>query len=425
MSLIFPLCCVIMIFIDYKITHRWINITTTLSIPYALIIPVNNIFMLRYDFYGIDDNVIRMLLIGIFCVFVGSNVAHYLFSYSNPTAGLHANIDVTEKINYIKWKPMIRYATIVIIVSGIRLCYFFVTKGLYYIGSEDFSGIMASGILGHFLLSSTPLIPVMFYYWLVNKKEKKYLFVVLLLIFLFFTTFIKYHVIGIIIATYLMASFEEKKYVKPGAIILGIGAASAFVLNYLVSFFLRGVIGNIRSSYYFQHLWGYISGSLIYDNYIFDKGVRVGTSIFYKIGTFLCAPVNLFLNALFGMRLFPHEKQPHLLIGSNGERGNVVDAIGYLFPSKGSTADILLFCLTMILIGFAFSMLYDFGTYRSRLKNIFSILLAYFMTYFVTLSFFGTFYINSVPYEVLFWCWVMMLVFDKRTKIYFGSKKVI
>ena len=41
-------------------------------------------------------------------------------------------------------------------------------------------------------------------------------------------------------------------------------------------------------------------------------------------------------------------------------------------------------------------------------------MLAYFMTYFVFLSFFGTFYINLVPYEILFWCWVMMFVFDKR-----------
>ena len=177
---------------------------------------------------------------------------------------------------------MLRYAWIVIAVVGLRLVYHILTKGFYYLGSEKFSGVLTSGIAGHFFLTSTPLIPIMFYYWLVNKKEKRYLITTVLLTALFFMTFVKYHVISIIIATYLLASYENKRYLRPGAIFLTIGAAGAFIFNYLVSFLLRGVIGNVRTSYYFQHLWGYISGSLIYDNYIFDKGIRVGTSIFYK-----------------------------------------------------------------------------------------------------------------------------------------------
>lgn len=425
MSLVFLLCCVIMIIADNKITHRWINITTVLAIPYALIIPVNNLYMVKYGFYEIGDDVMWMLLGGIFCIFIGSNAAHYLQSYRKSATGLHASLKKQNKIEYLKWGPMLHYAWAVIAVTFFRLVYIISKEGVSFLGGEDFSGMLTSGLLGHFLLTSTPLIPVMFYYWLVNKKEKQYLLTALLLVLLFFMTFVKYHVIGIIIATYLLVSFEDHRYLKPGAILLGILATGAFIFNYIVSFFLRGVIGNVSTSFYFQHLWGYISGSLIYDNYIFEKGIRVGTSIFYKLGTFLCSPINLFLNILAGIRLFPHTKQKHLLIGANGERGNIVDAIGYLFPSKGRAMDIFTFCLVMVIIGYVFSVIYNFGSHKSGRKKVFPVLLIYFLTYFVSLSFFGTFYINSVPYEILFWCWFMMLIFDKRTSIYIGSNRIL
>ena len=425
MSLAFLLCCAIMIIADNKITHRWINITTVLAIPYALIIPINNFFMVKYGFYEISDNVMWMLMGGIFCVFLGSIVAHYLHSYRKSANGLHINIKTQNKMDYIKWEAMLHYAWAVIVLTTIRLIYIILKRGLPFLGGEEFSGMLTSGLLGHFLLTSTPLIPVIFYYWLVNKKEKRYFLTALLMVLLFFMTFVKYHVIGIIIATYLLVSFENQKYIKPGAILLGLLATGAFIFNYIVSFFLRGVIGNVRTSYYFQHLWGYISGSLIYDNYIFEKGVRVGTSILYKLGTFLSSPINLFLNVLTGIRLFPHTKQAHFLIGSNGERGNVVDAIGYLFPSKGSIADLFAFCLVMIIIGYVFFFLFNTRSYKSERKKVFPVSLIYFLTYFVALSFFGTFYINSVPYEILFWCWFMMLIFDKRTNIHLGSKRII
>ena len=426
MSLIFSLCCMVMIVADNKITQRWINVTTALAIPYAIIVPLNNYVMVKYGFYRISDDVLGMLLGGIVCVFIGSSIAHFIYSLQKKTGSkTHRLTNSEEKMMYIKWKPMIRYGWIIITITGIRLLYYTLTRGSSFIGSESFAGRLTSGILGHFFLTSTPLIPVLFYHWLENRKEKSSIIAALLLMLLFFMTFVKYHVIGIIITTYLFVSFENRKYLKPGAILLGIVAAAAFVFNYIVSFSLRGVLKNVKTSYYFQHLWGYVSGSLIYDNYIFDRGLRVGTSIFYKLGTFLSSPINLFLNSLFGIRLFPHQKQLHLYIGINREKGNVVDAIGYLFPSKGTTAEVLLFFLILIIIGCVFTFIYDYSLQKSAIKKKYPVVLMYFLTYFVVLSFFGTFYINSVPYEILFWCWIFTFIFDKRVSILFGSKKIL
>ena len=286
--------------------------------------------------------------------------------------------------------------------------------GMAAVGQEAFSGYLTSGIPGHIFLSSAPLVPVMFYYWLKNPGRIRYLLAVLCLTGLFFMTLVKYHVISVAIATYFLAAIEDKKYLKTGGLLLGAAGTSVFVLNYFISFLVRGVAGNIDNSFYMNHFWNYAAGSLVYDNRIFINGIRTDVSIFYKLGSFVAAPVNLFLYGLFGLRLFPHDTLKHYLVASNGEKGNVVDAIGYLFPSKGSMVDILVFGLVILLFGALFSWIYHSLYLKSIRENRLPVMLAYFMTYFVFLSFFGTFYINLVPYEILFWCWVMMFVFDKR-----------
>ena len=73
-----------------------------------------------------------------------------------------------------------------------------------------------------------------------------------------------------------------------------------------------------------------------------------------------------------------------------------------------------MFGIVILLLGALFSWIYHSLYLKSIRENRLPVMLAYFMTYFVFLSFFGTFYINLVPYEILFWCWVMMFVFDKR-----------
>ena len=165
-------------------------------------------------------------------------------------------------------------------------------------------------------------------------------------------------------------------------------------------------------SFYLNHLWGYIGGSLIYDNYIFTRGVRIGLGSIEKLMTFVFALPNMFLNKIFGIRLFPHIRQQDLIISYGLEQSNVVDAIGYLYPSFGSALDIIEFLLVMLLLGLIFSMLVRLMLNHS--KERFNTTIAFFLAEFVLMSFFGTFYISPGPWEQLVWCAIIPQLFYKE-----------
>lgn len=424
MPAILFLSSLLMIWINYRITNRAVNVISVLIFPYAILVPLNNYVMYRFGFYKISDEVIVMIIGAFICVFIGSIAADSLRFRIKNEVNEASIVKEAGKEDTYRWGKMFHFTLFVDAVTLIRFLIIVKSHGVSYIGSEAFSGVLTSGPLGHLLLSITPLLPPMFFYWLKHKYKIKYLIVFGISIVLFFLTFVKYHVIGIVIATYLFTAYEDREYFRKGGILLLITGIAIFVLNYLLSFFLRGVAGNVSSRYYFLHFWNYSAGSLIYDNRIFGQGVRVGTSIFYKLGTFLFAPINLFTSALFGYRFFPHENQFHYPVGSNGEVGNVVDAIGYLYPSRGTVSDMILFAVIMVIIGWLLTHIYNSHSVSCEKRGVYPTFLAYFLSYFISLSFFGTFYINSIPYEILFWSWLMMKIFDDRVVIRFGKARL-
>lgn len=403
-----------MMLINFYINRRIINIFSAFAIPYMIIIPINNLFMVKYGFYKISEKVIGMLLVAFICIFAGGLLAEINLRVSKTQMIIDYE-QSDQKFDFYKIKKMKNYVLIVEVITLLRFLYICFSKGFAYLTTEEYSGALLHGVLGHVFLTTYPLIPILFYYWLKNKRQVIYLLATLLGIVLLFLTFVKYHSIGIILLIYLFVSLEDHKYIKKGAVILGAAAIVLFVLNYFITFFIRGTITSLKSNYYLEHLWNYIAGSLIYDNHIFMEGVRNGVSIFYKIGTFSLAPVNIFLNYFLNIKLCPHNKLSFHYVGSNGEKGNVVDAIGYLYPSKGDMSDIVLWGMFLIAIGFLFTKLYIRGI---KTKGKFSITLCSFITFYMVLSFFGTFYISFTPWEILMWSVIMLQVFDKRKPVY-------
>ena len=235
---------------------------------------------------------------------------------------------------------------------------------------------------------------------------------VLLLILVTFGTFIKYNVIGLFVTLFMFIMIYRKSLLRKAIIVLVSITCIVFVSNYAVGFFLRDV--EVDSSFYINHLWNYASGSLIYDNYIFGyHGVRVGVSIWYKLMTFICGLPNMFIYKLSGDKIFPHERQDDLVISSDGTTSNVVDAIGYIYPSHGYFYEILCFCAVIILIGFFSALIYKKGLVKSKRIHSF---LAVYITYFVFFSFFGTFYIVSGPWEILVYSLIIPQLFYSKNK---------
>lgn len=404
---IFVILIAALILLSIRIAKNMFNVFSVLSIPYLLIVPINNIIIANYGFYKINNQTLLMLLIGLSCFFVG-------FAIANKIIPLNKNSYVIQQIDFknFKMKHVLRYVLFVELLTIVRFIYIILKNGASFITTPLYEGMLTKGALGHLLLTIYPLIPVVFFYWLKNKREWRYLAATLIGALVLFLTLVKYHVIGMLVLLYFFSIINDKRYLKKGSISIVIIVLSCFIGNYLFQFTISDTAYKVDNSYYFQHLWNYISGSLIYDNYIFTTGLRVGTDIFYKLGTFVCAPINMFLNVV-DVSLFPHEAQEFRFVSQSGERGNVCDAIGYLYPSKGFVEDIFMFMMALVSIGFMITLIHN-RLWKSSNKQNFIITTCVLLTFFVFFSFFGTFYVSPVPWEILFWSYFSLRFFRKR-----------
>lgn len=415
MSVAFAILCALMIYISYYVSRHIINIVSVFAAPYMLLVPLNNILMVKLGFYLISNQVIYMVSGCLLCIFIGYIVTNFFLS-SKASRREKYELGKEDVFSYYNISAMIKYTFFVEAIVFVRLVFIIITKGLSYIPTENFEGQMLRGPLGHMFLTIYPIVPILFLYWLKNKRKIQYLFVTIVCVGLLFTTFVKYHVIGMIVLIYLFVSTEKEEYARKGLFILVSSAMGLFIINYLLSFILKGASSSVAQEFYFNHFWSYVSGSLIHDNKIFTEGIRVGVSIFYKLGSALFPLPNVFLLTLFGFSICPHNALAFQLVGNNGETSNVVDTFGYYFPSKGSLIEIILYAIVFILIGILFSVIYEKSISK---KNHFRITICIFLTFFAFFSFFGTFYVLSVPWEILVWSVVTLAIFDKRIKIRF------
>lgn len=406
--------CFIIIIVNiagYWINRHPVNIISVITIPYIFIVVLNNYFLAeRLGFYKISDEVIRMLGTSVLLFSTGSLLADCMKKIRSTDAVQEQN-QLEIRLLCCKSPQMRNYVFVVECITFVRFLFVIARHGIAYINSSAYEGYLTRGIPGHIFLTIYPLIPILFLNWLHNRKDISYLLVSLSGIFLYFLTMIKYHSIGIVVLIYIFISLEDRRYVRKGLAVLAGAAAALFVGNYVLSFTVYGTASKVTGSYYMTHLWDYIAGSLIYDNYIFTDGIRVGVSAEYKLGSFFLTPLRFFLNILFGVEICPHAALPFRLVGMNGERGNVVDMFGYLYPSMGHLSSVIYEAVILVLIGAAFTIIYNSALHS---RGYFLITLSVFLTFFCFFSFFGTFYVNLPPWEILFWSFIMPKLFDRR-----------
>ena len=375
------------------------NMLSFLIVPYILLIFINNFIIYRFGFYKISDEVLLMLMGAFVAFFIG------MCPFS-----VNSGLVIQEQDNEVRFQSynidkMVGFLYFVSVLAGIKLIY------LIFNGDVT-SGEIGNGIVGHLLLCCYAIVPIVFLYWTYNPKKLGYLISVCLIILMNFATFIKYNVISLIVCIFIFTLIYKKTVLKKACLLLVGIVVIIFVANYAIGFLLTNVLNDVSGDFYFNHLWTYCSGSLIYDNYIFTTGLNVDMSIFEKLACFIFALPNMFLYAFFGETFFPYPVMPFGSIGNEyGQISNVTDAIGYMFPSKGGALEIIGFLLFFMLIGVLFSIIY----YKCRgRKSLFSPFMANFLTFFVFLSFFGTFYINSGPWEILIWSIVFPRFFKNR-----------
>lgn len=411
MTWVFIIVVTLLIVWQHHREKNWVNLISILMAPYVILVSLNNLFVKELGFYMIEDNVLIMLLAAFMLFFIGGlpfNAGK--FNHDNEA-------DNEKKLALYDIDAMNVVLFIIGIIGLIKIVVLFMQGAFSGSNIDEAEGVMGNGIVGHLLLASYSIMPIVFLYWTYTKKLK-YLISILMIFVVTFSSLIKYNIVGAFVTTFIFILMYRKSLLKRSIVLLVVAVVAVFIGNYALTFFIKGTSSQVSYIFYLGHLWTYMSGSLIYDNYIFSSGVGVGLTVGYKLMTFLCALPNMFINKVFGVTLFPHTRKDDLLTSSFGETSNVTDAIGYLFPSKGDVYQIALWALAIIVLGFLFALIYKRNTRNSGKFNTF---IANFLCYFVFFSFFGTFYINSAPWEILVYSMFIPNLFYGR-RFYFGRK---
>lgn len=392
------LCIVsILIFLQYKKENNRINLISVLMAPYLVIVLFNNFFFYKFGFYKIEDKTLLIYSLAFIIFFVGARLAYASTFHYTVTIDSRGNL---ESYNVRKMKNFLY----VVFFIGLTKLLFAVKTGR--IISEE--GYMGKGFVGHLLAFSMALVPIVFLYWTYNKKKMSYLLAVIGIATITFSSFIKYNVISLVVIVFLFLSMNRKEVVKRAVILLVLIVFIIFIGNYAIGFYLQNA--SVQSSFYLYHFWKYCGGALINANNYYNNGFVENIGIFYKLMIYLCALPNMFLS-LVNERVFGWEEfdfSTHV-IAKNGQSTNVIDAVTRLFPSHGDILEVFLWVIVIFFIGFIFMRIY-----LKEKKKALSTVLPIFLTYFVFFSFFGTFYMQSGPWETLVWAILVPRFFIKK-----------
>lgn len=396
----------LLIYAEYKIERRFVNLFSIFGFPYLFLVIVNNFVVYQTGFYKISDAVLLMVLSALVFFFIGMLLA-YPKLYTNI-----GDVEDGKMLSFYNIKAMTIILYLIGTIGLLKVGYLYLTGAFSVVNIDDAEGVMGNGIVGHLLIFSYSILPIVFLYWTYHPKKFYYFIPVLMIVIVAFSSLIKYNVIGVVVTLFIFTIIYRRSLLKRAVITLISIVVGLFVGNYSLGFFLSDNLQKVENTFYVNHLWKYMAGSLIYDNYIFTTGIRTEVSLDYKLMTFLCALPNMFTSKFFDFEMYLHQKQGFRNVTNTGETSNVTDAIGYIYPSKGDGIELFFWCTLFIMLGFLSAWFYKSQISR---KNRYSTALANFLTYFVFFSFFGTFYINPGVWEILVFALIVPPLFYKRT----------
>lgn len=398
--------------IEYRINRRLINAVSVITLPYLVIVPLNNFIAVNYGFYKVNDDVLVMLMMAFGLYAIGSFIVDYRKRVSKTKVILDFEQNA-QKFNYYKIGKMKNYCLIIELIMGFRLIRIILMYGFKQLSAESGINLLGGGE-AHLFFTIYPLIPIMFYYWLEHKKEISYLCVTIIAMVFTFLSFTKYHSIGLAIMIYLFVSFENRKYLKKGLVLLLTLVSSLFIVNYVVGFILANVFEQVNNEFYLNHLWNYIAGSIIHDNYIFTSAENAGVSFVDKF-VYCFMPLPNMLLSFFSVEGFKANINVRMLpTGMNGEYGNVLDFIGFLYPTNGNFVEIIFFGIIMLVLGAVFTIIHNKAI---KTRKHFNPSICVIMTFFEVLAFFAVYMSSSMVWEILVFSIIMPYLFDRRVKI--------
>ncbi len=409
MTIAFILIIGSILYCQYRIEGRLVNLYSILMSPYLFIVIFNNLFFFQFGFYQISDKTLTMLLASLLLFYIGG-LPFILRKRKRKRTIVQEDRVSEEKLTHYNIKNMTLLLYIIGIISIVRFYALFRSGTFNSDTIGDAEGMMKSGIVGHLLnLSYVVPPPIVFLYWTYHKKQIYYLIPIILTFASTFFSLIKYNIISLFVILFIEICLYRPKLVKKSVLYLLVFTCFIFFANYYTTSSIVGV--EFSTEFYLGHFWKYVGGSLIVDNYIFDGYIPKSGNIWYTLMRYLSALPNMFLS-LFDVKIFPCESSLFYTVSEFGEDSNVTDAFGSLYRTTNNLSDSICYFLVIMLIGFiAATIYYKQEKYRQK----FNIFLIVFLTYFIFFSFFGTFYILPTPWEILVYSAIIPNLFYRKT----------
>lgn len=373
--------------------------------PYVFIIIINNLVMVETGFDVISDRIIYIHVLGILLFYVGAFGGECLMSKMKfkplfkPT--MYENISL---------KKLIVLTFFLVVAVGLGKSLLIYKYGLIgFISGGD--SIKMFSIFNHLILLLYPCTMMLCDYAL--KERKRYYYVlVALAIFLVFSSFIKYHIISLLISIFIYIIIRKPKYfIKCGIATLAL-IVTSFVINYMLDFMSNDI--QVENQFYYNHLWQYVGGSTIVMEYMENY---IGNNSNYSIIEWLWGMVTsfptIFTKAFFDTAISDYDFSttlPMVKIG-NASGSNVVGILGSAFLQ----GNMLSFSLFMI----GWGMIVQFVVTNLNQRNtntVAPVLVGSIFLSFNILSFFSSFFVLSNPWETMLFAAILPSLIKNRSK---------
>lgn len=335
-------------------------------------------------FYAFDATQVTPLLWGLMAVLIGEFIAASLknsllrCSPDNHAPGLSERYQIKPTV--------LRTVVLVMLIVGfIRLAYLVRSSGLsIYLATDGLEASLLRGPIAHLILIGYVLCPMLLKAFF-DTRSKLSLLIWFGYVVLMFFTMVKYHAIFLIIASVIYCVITNTVSLRKLLPVLIVLPIAIFMVNYIANFAGRGTVA--QDGYLTDHLLNYLLGGVLYSSVMPASMMGSDVTPLNLLISQLMTFPNMIWSGLFGEGLFEITSTPYMLLGPNGQIGNVCNIIT-LFFYRGYVASGIT-CLVLQ------SFVWTLFIYKARNKA-----LSAFVATALFLAFFGDYFMLSPVWEV-------------------------
>lgn len=392
MIAVFAMCLCLASILEYKL-FKTIYLPVSLIFWPILIVVLFALFCGEdFGFYPFDSNQVVPFVLGLIAVFIGEILAACIrnsIDRREDSTNLSVESSPNESLmsDDIEINPKsIRIIVLIMLsIGAVRLVYLIFVNGLAnYLASDGLDAELLRGPIAHLILIGYALCPMLLKNYF-EAKSKKDLAVWLCYVALMFFTMVKYHSIFLVIASFIYCIITKAVRLQKLLPALLFIPVIIFMINYVVNFAARGTIA--QNGYLTNHLINYLIGGILYTSVTPASMMGSNLTPLNLLTAQIMTIPNMIYNSICGTSVFSISSIPYIVLGTNGQTGNVCNLITLNFSGGSYISGF--FCL------FLQSIVWTFCIYKAKIKTLSAYVAAA-----LVLAFFGNYFTLSPIWEI-------------------------